>query len=180
MLVACLVAWRRAVLEAQHLDGAADAEVLDEARVALSGYAGAAGVTDGFTLHVLEFPVGELDEPLFLEALYRLETAGAIAWTLRLMDELPPIDEGAGYEFLSSLFPLDGKPASTIGTATLRDPAELQAARTEWEAKLATARQARDASPDEDTSLRFSRAFERVRGIAWVSSNAPTLEDVEV
>ncbi len=177
--MSCLVAWHRAAFEGHYQDGVANAKALEEKRSALGWYAHAAGGTDPFTDHILQIPVGELDEPLFLEALYRIETASAIAWALGLIEALPPTDVRADFEALSRLFPLDEPVAPAIRDARLRDQSKLIDKLTEWKALTATARKKRDESPEESTTIPFSRAFERARGLAWVSSNeTPWIEDI--
>jgi hypothetical protein len=176
-LRSCLVAWRRAVLEAHHRDGAADNETLEEKRLALAWYAHAAGGADPFTSHILQVPVGELDEPLYLDALYRIETAVGVAWTLGLIETLPPTEVGADFEALSGLFPLEGSPAPSIRAATLRGQTEILNELAEWKMLTVSARKKRDESPGESTAISFSRAYERARGLAWVASDTPWIED---
>jgi hypothetical protein len=181
-LLACISAWRRALLDAHLREGALDAGTLAERLSDLVAYVELAGGTDKFTRHVLGIAVGELDQTLFLEALYRIETAVSIAWALGLVDALPPIEEGADVETLSQLFPLYGSPARSIREATLRVTPraadELAAQRSSWSSRLATARQKRALSPnDESLAIQFSRAFERTRGLVWVSSDTPSIED---
>lgn len=178
--MSCLVAWRRAVLEAHLRDGVADAKTLEERRSALARYAHAAGGTDPFADHVLRVPVGELDDSLFLEALYRIETAVGVAWTLGLIAAVPAPEVGADFEALSALFPLDGAPAPSIRDAKLREQAEISSKLSEWMALTASARKKRDGSPGESTAIAFSRAFERARGIAWVHSGTPWIEDTVI
>ena len=80
------------------------------------------GGVDPFTTLVVSVPVGQLEEPLFLEALYRIETAAALAWTLGLSDTLPPVSEGADFDRLSGIFPLEGAPSAAIPGARKRAP----------------------------------------------------------
>jgi hypothetical protein len=177
MLMSCIVAWRRAVLEAHYREGA-EPHVLDEKRSALTWYAQGAGGTGPFTEHLLCMRVGELDEPLFLEALYRIESATSIAWALGLLASIPPVEEGAEFEALSNLFPLDGAPGASTRDARLRDPQELFHQGLEWKRLTAAARKRCDEFPGEPAAaIQFSRAFERSRGLVWVSSNAGWLED---
>jgi hypothetical protein len=178
-LLSCLVAWRRAVLEAQYHDAPDRAAELEERLSALRWYAHGAGGTDPFTTHVMEFPLGELDEPLFLLALYRIEVAVGIAWALGLLDSLPPIDEGADVATLDHLLPADGSPHESIPGARLRDREQLTAARGEWTETLRSVRARREETHDESTAVQFSRAFERARALTWVTSNAPFIEDME-
>jgi len=175
--MSCLVAWRRAVVEARYRDRAADQKTLEAKRSALGWYAHAAGGTDPFTAHVLAVPVGELDEPLFLGSLFRIEAAVAIAWTLGLVETVPKIEERASFVALDALFPVDGSPAASILGARLRDRAELERELDEWKAKTASARKMRDESGDESTSIQFSRAYERARAIAWVCSENESIDD---
>jgi hypothetical protein len=179
-LMSCLVAWHRAGLEGHYQDGVADSDALEEKRSALGWYAHAADGTDPFTNHILQIPVGELEEPLFLEGLYRIETAVGIAWALRLIEAVPPTDIGADFEALSRLFPLDGPPAPSIRDAKLREQGEILDKLTEWKALTASARKKRDESHQESTAIPFSRAFERTRGLAWVCDNTPWIEDIEL
>jgi hypothetical protein len=155
----------------------ADARTLDERRSALAWYAHAAGGADPFTDHILQTPIGELDEPLFLEALYRIETAVGVAWALSLVGTVPPMEEGADFEALSGLFPLEGSPAPSIRDASLREKTVILNKLAEWRALTASARKKRDEAPGESTAIPFSRAFERTRGLAWASSNATWIED---
>lgn len=175
--MSCLVAWHRAVLEGQYQDGVTDSKALEERRSALGWYAHAAGGTDPFTDHILQIPVGELDEPLFLEGLYRIETALGVAWALGLIEAVPPTDVGADFEALSCLFPLDGPPAPSVRDARLREHTEILDKLAEWTSLTASARMKRDESHEESTAIPFSRAFERARGLAWVSSDTPWIED---
>lgn len=180
-LLSCIVAWRRAVIEARLRDGEVDAGTLAERLSNLAAYAEAAGEIDPFTRHVLSIPVGELDEPLFLEALYRMETAVSIAWALGLVSVLPPIEERADFEALGELFPLDGPPARSIAGAKLRETGEISAQLSSWSSRLAAARQKRKLSPgDEASAVQFSHAFERARGLAWLSRDTAYIEDTVV
>ena len=178
--MSCLVAWHRAVLEARHQGGAVDTQELEQKRSALAAYAHAAGGTDPFTEHVVQLPVGQLDKPLFLEALYRMETAVGVAWALGLLETVPPPEVGADFETLSGLFPLEGSPAPSIRDAKLRAQTELRNKVAEWAELTALARKKRDASPGESTAIPFSRAYERTRGLVWVSSDTPWIEDTAV
>jgi hypothetical protein len=177
-LMSCLVAWRRAALEGQFQDGAADRETFEEKRSALAWYVEGAGGVDPFATYVVNTPVGELEEGLFLEALYRIETAVGIAWALGLIEKLPPPEERADFEKLSSLFPVDAAPDPAIRDAKLRDPQEIAKKLEEWKALTAAKRRARDVAQDEATALPFSRAFERTRGLLWVNGETELIEDV--
>lgn len=179
-LMSCIVAWRRAALEGQYQDGAADRSTLEERRSALVWYVEGAGVVDPFATHVVNTPVGELDEGSFLEALYRIETAVSIAWALGLIDPLPPPEERADFDALSELFPTDGAPPAATFDAKLRESAEIAEKLAEWKTLTADTRRARDAAHDEATALPFSRAFERARGLAWVCGETDQIEDVAI
>lgn len=178
-LLSCLVAWRRAVLEARHREAPNHATGLEERLSALRWYAHGAGGTDPFTDHVLGLPLGGLDESLFLSALYRIEVAVGIAWAIRLLDSVPPVDEGADVDALDQLLPTNGALPESIRRARLRDRETLTTALHEWTAALRELRARREEKDDEVTAIRFSRAFERARSLAWVSSTAPFVEDVE-
>ena len=177
-LLSCIVAWRRAVLEAQARDPELDAAMLAGPLEKLRAYAQAAGETDPFTLRVLGSSIGELEEPLFLEALYRIETAAGIAWALGLLDVLPPIEARADFEALGALYPLTAPPPERLVNATLRDSAVIAEQLSVWSSRLDAARKRHEQSPDDESApLQFSRAFERTRGLAWVSGDTQYVED---
>lgn len=178
-LVACTIAWRRAKLERWQRSGEADAKVLDEDRHALRWYALGSGSADPFSVLILEIPVGELDEGLYLEASYRIETAGAIAWSLGLLASLPPPEERIDHRLLEEILPQHEGPSPAFRGAALRDRGELERALVEWRERTAAARKIRDATPeDPPAAFAFSRAFERARGIAWVLSSLDYVENV--
>lgn len=179
-LMSCIVAWRRAVIEGHHQEQSVDATTLEEARSALLWYAHAAGGADPFTDHIVQVPVGELEEPLFLEALYRIETAVAVAWTLGLVESLPPPEDRADFEALADLFPVDGPPPPSIRDARLRDQTEIANKSAEWQSLTAAARKLRDERPGPATAIPFSRAFERARGLVWASSSTRWIEDTVI
>jgi hypothetical protein len=176
-LLACLTAWRRAVLEGRRNDGE-DGNALAEELDHLAAYSEAAGVADPFTKLILGRPVGGLDQPLFLEGLYRIETAASIAWALGLAEDIPSIEERADFEALRSLFPLDGPPMAIDG-AKLRESSEIGAQLSAWTSRLTAAWAASERSPtDEAAGIRRSRAFERTRGLIWVGGGMAHIEDV--
>ena len=176
-LLGCLTAWRRAVLEGRFQDGD-DGTALAEQLGHLAAYAEAAGVADPFTKLILRRPVGGLDQPLFHEGLYRIETAASIAWALGLAEDIPSIEDRADFEALRSLFPLDG-PSTAIGGAKLRESSVIAAQRAAWTSRLAAATAAADRSrTDEVAGIRRSRAFERTRGLIWVGGGMAHIEDV--
>jgi hypothetical protein len=145
----------------------------------LAAYADAAGVTDPLAQHLLACPVGALDGPLYLEGLYRIETAASIAWGIELAETIPPVEDPADYDTLRSLFPLTEAPA--IARARRRDEAVVAAELAAWTARLAVARTTSDASPaDESAGIQRSRAFERTRGLMWVSGDARYVEQTIV
>jgi len=177
-LMSCIVAWRRACLESYHLNGQATVGALNERIDLLGLYINSAGGADPFTTQLLQIGVGDLPESWFLEALFRLETAVSVAWALRLLENMPDIQERADHDLLGSFFPTDGPPSPLLAKAALRPEGELSAMLAEWAAISATARKLRDASPeDEGAGIQFSRAFERTRGLVWVSSNSEWIED---
>jgi hypothetical protein len=178
-LIACVIAWRRANLEHWLRSGEADAKMLEESRQTLRWYATASGAADPFGQSILDIPVGALDEGLFLEASYRIETAGALAWSLGLLVRLPTAEERIDHRLLEELVPEQDGPAPAFREAQLRDRAELEHALAEWRERTATARERRDAAPaDPPAAFAFSRAYERARGIAWVLSSLDHVEDV--
>lgn len=154
----------------------ADAPALEEKRDALAWYAKGAGGADPFSSHVLQAPIGKLDQGLFLLAHYRIETAISIAWALGLAEVIPPIEERASLELLDRLLPLRGMPQ--IRDAKLRDRAQLELALGEWRARTVEASLRR--SEGSDANVQFSRAFERARGLAYVCGAAAWLDDVEI
>lgn len=179
-LLSCLVAWRRAALEAQFHEIPEAAAELEERLSALRWYVHGAGGADPFTSYVLEFPLGELDHSLFLLALYRIEVAVGIAWALGLSESMPDADQGANIEWLDELLPVTGSPHPAIAEARLRDRQELETSRDEWLTALGELRARRDQSPDDERAgIRFSRAFERTRALVWVLGSAPFVEDAE-
>jgi hypothetical protein len=179
-LRACLLAWHRSVLEDWHRQGVAPADELTRRLAALQGYAAGLGGTDPFTDHVLGVPVGGLEQPLYLGAHWRGETAASLAWALRLVDAIPPVDERSDMGVLEALMPLDAAPPEALRHATLRDRAELARARDDWRRQTAEADDRRAGASSELAELAFSRAFERARGLAWILDGAPSIEDVVV
>jgi hypothetical protein len=173
-----VLAWHRGVLESWYRNCEAEATLLDRRRAALDSYAGASGEADPFTQHVLAVSLGGLSEPLFLEALYRIEAGAAIAWALGLIDTLPPYTEGADVHALSRLFPIDASPAPAVRAAMRaarlrsRDILEARLAGCRAELKRRQEKMAEAAAirvdPGEEASVHRSRAFERVRGLGWV------------
>jgi hypothetical protein len=146
----------------------------------LAAYAEAAGETDPFVRLVLGTSVGGLDPPLFLEALYRIETAASIAWAFGLA-ELPSIEERADAVVLCGLFPLDGPPADSIISARKRELSEIAVQLSNWRSRLASARERADQSPnDEAAGIQRSRAFERTRGLLWITTDVPNIEDTQM
>jgi hypothetical protein len=176
--MSCITSWRRAVLEAQVRDGVAEAGPLDTKRALLSTFTLAAGGADPFTEDVLQVPVGQMEEPHFLEALFRIEAALGIAWALGLVPSLPATTVGADWKSLAALFPPDAAPPASVRDARLRAPEELQRTLAEWKVITAEARKVRDADPTHETAIPFSRAFERTRALVWVTGEVPWLEDV--
>jgi hypothetical protein len=172
-----VVAWHRALIEDWDRERAAPREELAERLSALGWYAQVAGRPDPFTNHVLGIPVGELDEPLYLGAHWRIETAAGIAWALGLAKALPPAAERCDDEALMALFPLYGDPPGALRAARLGDRADIARELAVWKAQTAGARRARDESGAEPAALAFSRAFERARGLAWVLGDEPSVED---
>jgi hypothetical protein len=164
-LLSCVVAWRRAVIEAKRREANI---VDDDALSALRWYWHGAGGTDPFTSHVLALHVGALDDDLFLLALYRIETAVALAWALRLVDEIPPPTERADVDVISRIFPLDAE--TRIKDASLRSHDELHDAANAWRTML------QSCAPG---SLEFSRAYERARGLLWLNSVGADLHDID-
>jgi len=180
-IVTCLLAFRRTALEVWRRTGEAPVERLEKLRQQLRLYAAGSGLADPFTASILEVPVGELDQELFLEGSYRIETAGAVGWALGLFATLPPPTDRIDRALLEELFPQHESPSPALKGAELRDRGELEGALAAWTAKAVTARARRDARPgDEQAAVEFSRAYERARGLAWVLSNAPFVEDVDV
>jgi len=178
-LLSCIVAWRRAVLEARCREDPAEAKALDERRDLLCSYADVAGGVDPLTRHILGLAVGSLAEPLFLEGLYRIETASSIAWALGLAEAVPPITEHANHERLGALFPTASAPPPSIREARLRERAEIAAKLEEWKDASSRAWARREEAPGEVTGIEFSRAYERARGLRWVCSRASWIEEIQ-
>jgi hypothetical protein len=176
-LTSCLVAWRRAVLELQYRNGVADAATMDERRAGLVWYVEGMGGADTFTSHIIQVPVGDLDEPLFLAALWRIEAVAGIAWALRLVAEIPQLEDGSDEAMLDRLFPLDGAPDPLVRTAAMRDRAEIAGKLEEWRALATVARRRVNDWRIETTAIELSRAFERARALAWVLGNEPWIDD---
>ncbi len=176
-LISCLVAWRRAVLETQYRDGVADAATLDEKRAGLVWYVERRGGADSFTSHIIQVPIGDLDEPLYLAALWRIEAVAGIAWALRLLDEIPQLEDGSDEAMLDRLFPLDGAPSPAVRTAAMRDRAEIAVKLEEWRALATVARRRVNDWRFEATAIELSRAFERARALAWVLGTEAWIDD---
>lgn len=175
--MSCTCAWRRAVFETQYREHSEAGGALEDARKSLALYCEAAGGVSPFANAILSVPLGELDEDLFLLGLYRMDVAASIAWALHLMDEIPPLTSSSDAERIASLFPLDGGPGWTRDDVCPRDPPVLKQVLDEWRSTLAAARTNRDGS--EERELEFSRAYERTRGLKWVCTDLPWVEDVE-
>jgi hypothetical protein len=174
----CVTAWRRAAIEHWHQDGVASREELTERLSQLNWYNYAWEGADPFTDFILKVPVGEMEPPLLLEAHWRAETATGIAWALGLIDEIPPLSQRADAALLETFYPLDGQPPA-ITQVNLRDRALIAAELAAWKQNLVVATEKRErAGPaDETAAFEFSRAYERTRGLAWVLSDAPAIED---
>lgn len=172
-LFSSVLAWRRAWLEHEHR--ANPSESLVDDLISLRLYGHAAATLDPLSEFVLNTDLGELPETLALEASFRIETAGALAWGLGLCASMPRPVERADVDALSALFPLDGHPG--LSRARARPMTDLQRELTRWADELTAARAKRDAF-DEHSQLVFSRTFERTRGLTFLCSNVPFLEDV--
>jgi Domain of unknown function (DUF4272) len=172
-----LVAWRRAVLESKYREQVGDAATLDAERTSLAWYVDAMGGADSFTTHIIHVPVGELDEPLFLAALWRIEAAAGIAWAVGLVEEIPALEDGSDADELDRLLPLDGPPASTVRTAELRDRTEIAHKLEEWRALATVARRRVNDWRLDTTAIELSRAFERARSLAWVLGRDTWIDD---
>jgi len=176
-LISCLVAWRRAVLESQYRDGATDTPSLEESRAGLIWYVEGMGGADSFTTHIIHVPIGDLDEPLYLAALWRVEAAGGIAWAVGLIDEIPQLQDGSDEAMLDRLFPLAGPPDPAVGAAEMRDRAEIADKLEEWRALATVARRRVNDWRVETTAIELSRAFERARALAWVLGTDRWIDD---
>lgn len=172
-LFSAVVAWRRAWLEVEHRR-TGDLS-FHEDLVSLRLYGHAAAFLDPFSDFVLGVDLGALDEPIELEAGYRIETAAGLAWGLRLAESLPDPSVGADVDALSSLFPLDAP--SLLARARLRSRSELERERAAWTRRLVSARAALDAL-DAESQVTFSRCFERTRALTFLTSDHHFLEDV--
>ena len=177
------MAWRRATLESDFDAGVAPAELAEDLsalRWYHHGLGDALGANDDFVALVYEVPFGEMDQSLFLEALYRIETATSIAWALHLTESIPSVDMPAEFEQLDILFPPNsGKGA--FDRATLRHMDELRRTRDDWEKIVGEARARRDEAPREEMSMEYSRAYERFRGLIWTcDSTLARIEDAQV
>ena len=179
-LVSCMVAWRRACLETYLQDAAGTVEDLGEELEALREYVHELGGVDPFTTYVLDVPIGALDEELLLGATWRIETAGAIAWGLGLLDRIQPVEERTDVALLSDYFPFQTSPSRSFTAAVVRDRSQILAERDRWRAIEMHTRRDRDARPNEpEVAFAFSRAFERARGLTWMASDARWVEDVD-
>ncbi len=179
-LQACIIAWRRGGLEHRHREGSSERAALDEKLELLRWYAQGAGCVEPFAAHALEIPLGGMTESDFLEASFRIETAGAIAWALGLAAALPPGDERADVLSIARLFPSDAEPPPEIDSAALRDRAALAAELNQRKLAAAAARRERDACDEHATAIVFSRAYERARGLAWVCGTARWLHETPI
>ena len=173
-LLSCILAFHRAAFE-DHAALGIDNPI--ERLSGLRSYAHGCGEVEPFTAHVIGTPLGELDESLFVEALYRIETAGSVAWALNLLDGLPSKSERVDRTALMSLFPLQGD-STAAQRAVRRSDVELQAELSRWKTTTATARDARDREHNESNAVEFSRSSERTRGLIWVLGNFAHIEDV--
>ncbi len=180
----CIVAWRRAVIEAWYRERAASQEELARKLSQLNWYNHGAGGADPFTDHVLHVPVGDLEPQLYLEAEWRIDTAASIAWALGLVDEIPPMAQRSDSAMLETFFPLQGSLPAAVKDARLRDRAAIIGKVTEWRQNLKAASANRDGSvgspTEEAAAFEFSRAYERTRGLVWVLTAAPSIDDTDV
>lgn len=176
-LSSCLMAWRRAVLESQYRDGVTDAASLEESRAGLIWYVESMSGADSFTSHIIHVPIGDLDEPLYLAALWRVEAAGGIAWAVGLVDEIPQLEDSSDEAMLDRMFPLAGPPAPAVSAAEMRDRAEIAVKLEEWRELATVARRRVNDWRIETTAIELSRAFERARALAWVLGSAPWIDD---
>jgi hypothetical protein len=176
-ITSCLVAWRRAVLESQYRDGVTDTASLEESRAGLIWYVEGMGGADSFTSHIIQVPIGDLDEPLYLAALWRVEAAGGIAWAVGLIDEIPQLEDGSDEAVLDGLFPLAGPPAPAVHAAEMRDRVEIAVKLEEWRELATVARRRVNDWRIETTAIELSRAFERARALAWVLGNERWIDD---
>jgi hypothetical protein len=147
----------------------------------LNWYNHEAGGADPFTDHILRVPVGDLEPPAYLGAEWRIETAVSIAWALSLVDEIPPTAQRSDSAMLETFFPLQGSLPASVKEARLRDRAAIIDKVTEWKQNLSGARANRDRSVgspmEEAAAVEFSRAYERTRGLVWVLTAAPSIDD---
>lgn len=174
----CVTAWRRAAIEHWSLDGVGRREELTERLSHLNWYNYGWSGADPFTDFVLKIPVGEMEPPLLLEAHWRGETAVSIAWALGLLERIPSASERADVAQMESFYPLAGEVPALVG-AQLRDRDLIAAELAAWKQNLVVATASREgAGPtDENAAFEFSRAYERTRGLAWVLSDTPAIED---
>ena len=176
-LISCLVAWRRAVLETQYRGGVIDTPSLEESRAGLVWYVEGTGGADSFTTHIIHVPIGELDEPLYLAALWRVEAAAGIAWAVGLLDEIPQLEDSSDEALLDRLFPLGGPPHPAVRAAEMRDRADIADKLEEWRALATVTRRRVNGWRIETTAIELSRAFERARALAWVLGSGRWIDD---
>ncbi len=180
-LLSCVTAWRRAVLEMRFLERG-DQDAISRDLENLTWYVhGAAEMVDPFATSLVRHPLGQLEPSALVDALYRIETASSIAWSLGLTSTIPNIDDRADRDSLDELFPLDA-PASSVTTgARLHDASVIEAQLAAWMSRLATAKDECHMLPsDEAAGIRYSRAYERTRGLLWVTSNAAYVHEATV
>ena len=173
-LLSCVLAFHRAAFE-DHV--ALGIENPTKRLSGLRSYVEGCGEIDPFSAHVIDTPLGALDEPLFVEALYRIETAGSIAWALNLIDGIPHPSERVDRSALIALFPLQGD-SNAAERAIRRSNTDLEAELSRWSTITATAREARDREHNESTALGFSRSYERTRGLLWLVGDSSYVEDM--
>jgi hypothetical protein len=144
----------------------------------LNWYNHGGGGADPFTDFVLKIPIGEMEPPLLLGAHWRGETAVSIAWALGLLERIPAASQRADMAQMESFYPLDGE-VPALAAAQLRDRDLIAAELAAWKQTLlvATASRERAGPDDENAAFEFSRAYERTRGLAWVLSGTPAIED---
>jgi hypothetical protein len=119
---------------------------------------------------LLEAVSGAWPRDAILDGMWRKEALGALLWSLRHIERMPPIDDEFEVSVLNERIERYGSVASFRENGSLRGPEEIDAAWREADAWLA-ATEGRDGA---DATL-ASISAERSRALGWVLDDARPL-----